>query len=102
MQETWKGIRQTRDMVLAVKSPLTVAAIRDVDRACPNTLIGRCDRLLALVGFTGRFRRSEVASIELDDLTFAPNVVSDPTGQTPVHHVQIVLSSGRRCSMTHQ
>lgn len=76
MQETWKGIRRTLGMAPAVKSPLTAAAIRDVVRACPDTLIGRRDRLLALVGYAGGFRRSELAGIELDHLTYATDAVA--------------------------
>jgi hypothetical protein len=57
VQETWKGIRRTLGVAPAVKSPLTASAIREIARACPDTLIGRRDRLLALVGYGGGFRR---------------------------------------------
>jgi site-specific recombinase XerD len=58
VQEVWKGIRRTLGVAPVVKSPLTASAIREVARACPDTLIGRRDRVLALVGYAGGLRRS--------------------------------------------
>lgn len=59
-----------------MKSPLTASAIREIVRACPDTLLGKRDRLLALVGYGGGFRRSELAGIKLEHLTFTPDGVS--------------------------
>jgi integrase len=75
VRETWKGIRRTLGVAPAVKSPLTASAIREMVRACPDTLIGRRDRVLALVGYAGGFRRSELADIRLSHLTFEPDSV---------------------------
>ena len=35
---------------------------------CPNTLRGRRDRAILLMGFAGAFRRSELAALTVDDL----------------------------------
>ena len=78
VQEVWKGIRRTLGVAPEVKSPLTASAIREVARACPDTLIGRRDRVLAVVGYAGGFRRSELAAIELSHLKFEPDSVSIP------------------------
>jgi len=75
VQETWKGIRRTLGIAPAVKSPLTASAIREIVRACPDTLIGKRDRLLALMGYGGGFRRSELAAIELRHLAMEPDSV---------------------------
>jgi integrase len=82
VQETWKGIRRTLGIAPAVKAPLTAAAIREVVRACPDTLIGKRDRVLALVGYGGGFRRSELVAIRLEHLTFEPDSVSIPDSVT--------------------
>ena len=76
MQETWKGIRRTLGVAPAVKSPLTASAIREIVRACPDTMPGKRDRLLALVGYGGGFRRSELIAFEIKHLKFAPDAVS--------------------------
>jgi integrase len=61
------------------KSPLLTKDIRKIVRACPRTLAGPRDKALVLTGFTGAFRRSELARIEVSDLTFNKNgVVIDP------------------------
>lgn len=78
VQETWKGIRRTLGVAPVVKSPLTAPAIREVARACPDTLLGSRDRVLLLVGYAGGFRRSELAAIELRHLTFALDSVTIP------------------------
>jgi integrase len=76
VQETWKGIRRTLGVAPEVKSSLTASAIREIVRACPDTLLGKRDRLLALVGYSGGFRRSELAGIRFEHLTFTPDGVS--------------------------
>lgn len=76
VRETWKGIRRTLGIAPVVKSPLLAAAVRDLVRACPETMLGMRDRVLVLVGFAGGFRRSELTAIGLDQLTFASDAVT--------------------------
>jgi site-specific recombinase XerD len=68
--ETLKGIRRTIGTAQKGKDPLLTADIRKIVIACPNNLFGLRDRALALVGFAGEFRRSELARIEVRELTF--------------------------------
>jgi len=73
--ETLKGIRRTIGTAQKGKDPLLTADIRKIVSACPNSLIGLRDRALTLVGFSGGFRRSELARIQRHDLTFGKNGV---------------------------
>lgn len=65
-----KGTRPTR------KAPLTVDLLRLVVDALPSTLAGLRDRAVLLLGFAGGFRRSELISLEVADLTFSDEGVS--------------------------
>jgi integrase len=82
--ETLKGIRRTIGTVQKGKDPLLTEDIRRIVRACPDTLLGFRDRSLALVGFAGGFRRSELARIEFHELTFGKRgvIVYLPTSKT--------------------
>lgn len=73
--ETLKGIRRTIGTAQIGKSPLLTKEIRRIVGACPRTLAGLRDEALVLVGFAGAFRRSELARIEVSDLTFNKNGV---------------------------
>jgi len=84
--ETLKGIRRTIGTAQKGKDPLLTADIRKIVIACPNNLFGLRDRALALVGFAGGFRRSELARIEVRELTFGKkgvivNVTTSKTDQ---------------------
>jgi len=65
-----KGIKKTKGTMPNKK---TAAVIEDI-RAMINTLGGKLidirDRALILIGFAGAFRRSELVSIEMDDIEF--------------------------------
>jgi integrase len=76
VQETWKGTRRTLGIAPSVKAPLTASAIRAMVCACPDTLAGRRDRVLILVGYAGAFRRSELIAIRLDHLKFSSDAVT--------------------------
>lgn len=73
--ETLKGIRRVNGTAQIGKSPLLTRDIRRIVAACPRTLAGLRDKALVLVGFTGAFRRSELARIQVSDLTFNKNGV---------------------------
>lgn len=51
---------------------LAVATLREMARACPDTLAGKRDRALILVGFAVGARRGEVAGLDLSDVTPDP------------------------------
>ncbi|MGO6724949.1 site-specific integrase [Rhizobium ruizarguesonis] len=69
-----KGIRRTVGTAPTQKAPATVdvihALLAHVDT---KTLQGKRDRAILLLGFAGAFRRSELVSITVADLTFSEN-----------------------------
>jgi integrase len=70
VSETLKGIRRSIGTAQEGKAPLLTSDIRRIVTCCPETLLGLRDRALILVGFAGAFRRSELAAIDLADLSF--------------------------------
>jgi site-specific recombinase XerD len=67
-----KGIRRTVGTAPRQKAPATVDVIHALmARIAPDTLQGKRDRALLLLGFAGAFRRSELVAITVEDLTFS-------------------------------
>ena len=62
------GIRRKHGTARASKTALLVGDLRSIISAIPDSLIGRRDRALLLVGFCGAFRRSELVGIDVNDL----------------------------------
>lgn len=52
------------------KNAISVDELRQMLRKLPDSIAGARDRAILLIGFAGAFRRSELASLNLDDLTF--------------------------------
>ena len=73
--ETLKGIRRTIGTAQKGKSPLLADDIRRIIAAAEDSPRGLRNRALALVGFAGAFRRSELARIDLCDLSFTKDGV---------------------------
>ena len=66
-----RGIRRTVGSRMAGKAPATADRIADMLAGVPgDTLRGKRDRALLLLGFAGAFRRSELVALEMADLTF--------------------------------
>lgn len=66
-----KGIRRTVGVAPEQKTAATVDVIHALlARVDFNTLQGKRDRALILLGFAGAFRRSELVAIGVDDLSF--------------------------------
>lgn len=71
-----KGIRRTVGTAPRQKAPATVDVIHALmARIDSETLQGKRDRALLLIGFAGAFRRSELVSVTVEDLTFSYNGV---------------------------
>jgi integrase len=76
IKKVMKGIRNTLLKRPIQKEPLYVDQVKDMVEAIPiqkdgkSNLIGVRDRAILLLGFAGAFRRSELSSIRLEDLTF--------------------------------
>ena len=69
VSETVKGIRRTLGTAQPGKEPLLTADILAMLDALDEGLLGIRDRALLLVGFTGGFRRSELADLDVADIT---------------------------------
>lgn len=68
VSETLKGIRRSLGTAQPGKEPLLTAEILEMLDSLDDTLLGYRDRALLLVGFAGGFRRSELVSLEVDDV----------------------------------
>jgi site-specific recombinase XerD len=68
VSETLKGIRRTVGTAQPGKEPLLTADILNMLDALDEGLLGCRDRALLLVGFAGGFRRSELVSLDVEDV----------------------------------
>ncbi|MFN7992735.1 MAG: site-specific integrase [Bryobacteraceae bacterium] len=67
---TWRGIRRTKGVAQTAKMPILVADLRRMMTILPEGLTAIRDRSLLLLGFAGAFRRSELVSLNVEDLDF--------------------------------
>jgi site-specific recombinase XerD len=68
----FQGIRRTLGAAPDQKQPAITAEVRAmIEKLDLNTLSGVRDRALLLVGFAGAFRRSELVSLDVGDVTFS-------------------------------
>jgi integrase len=65
-----KGIRRSLGVAPSQKDPISPAELRAMVQSRPETLQGLRDRALLLVGFAGAFRRSELVSLDVGDVTW--------------------------------
>ena len=68
--ETLKGIRRTLGTAQKRKLPLLTADLLQVLAHLPPGLAGIRDRALLLTGYAGAFRRSELAALDLEDVSW--------------------------------
>jgi len=68
VSETMKGIRRTLGTAQPGKEPLLTADILKMLDTLGDGLPGSRDRALLLVGFAGGFRRSEIVSLDVEDI----------------------------------
>jgi site-specific recombinase XerD len=69
VSETMKGIRRTLGTAQPGKEPLLTADILVMLDYLDDSLLGKRDRALLLIGFAGGFRRSELAHLNMEDIT---------------------------------
>ncbi|PTM58808.1 site-specific integrase [Desmospora activa] len=75
VRTVWAGIRRTKGTYQEGKDPILVEDLRLIVESLPDTLTGKRDRALLLVGFAGGFRRSELVSINREDVKTVPRGV---------------------------
>ncbi|MEI6521665.1 MAG: site-specific integrase, partial [bacterium] len=68
VRETLKGIRREHGSQVDAVDALTTADMRAICQSLPDSIIGQRNRALLLLGFAGAFRRSELVSLNLDDV----------------------------------
>lgn len=68
--ETLRGIRRTIGVAQACKAPLMATALRRICAEIPDTVQGKRDRALLLLGWSGAFRRSELVALDVRDVAF--------------------------------
>lgn len=76
IKRTLSGIKrtlskeQTHRILEVRKSPILLDDLKKMMNAIPDSLSGKRDRALLLIGFSAALRRSELASIHMEHLTF--------------------------------
>jgi integrase len=72
IRETLRGIGRTHNARGRRAAALTTREIRQLTEVCGEDLAGLRDRALLLIGFAGAFRRSELAAIDVEHVTWIP------------------------------
>ncbi|MBA3532882.1 MAG: integrase, partial [Ardenticatenales bacterium] len=70
VQLVMSGIRRTHGVAPQQKAAATVDVIRLMVEGLGKDTLGQRDRALLLIGFAGAFRRSELVSLDVADITF--------------------------------
>jgi site-specific recombinase XerD len=99
---TMRGIRRTVGTAKRQKAPATAERIAEMVRQCPDTLAGKRDRALLLLGFAGAFRRSEIVALTVADLEEADGglrvtVRKSKTDQEAAGYVVPILRGAKAC-----
>ncbi|MBI5529247.1 MAG: site-specific integrase [Deltaproteobacteria bacterium] len=69
---TLQGLRRLKGVAPVQKKALRTEYIRRVFATMPDTLIGKRDSALLLLGFVTGLRRSELAALNIEDIIFEP------------------------------
>ncbi len=72
VRATVRGIRRSIGTRATRKAPATAEALRKMIRRIPDTLTGKRDRALLLIGFAAALRRSELVALTVADIERAP------------------------------
>lgn len=68
VERTMRDIRRAKGMAPNGKAPLLPAQLRQAIEALPDTLLGKRDHALLVIGFAGAFRRSELVALTMEDI----------------------------------
>ena len=66
----WKGIRRKLGVAQEGKAPILVEHLRLMLDTLSESPLGKRDRAILLLGFAGAFRRSELVSLDTEDVAF--------------------------------
>jgi site-specific recombinase XerD len=95
-----RGIRRTIGVAPVRKAPATAKAIGAMLEHVPDTLIGKRDRALLLIGFAAALRRSELAALQASDLEMHADGLLLRIGKSKTDQegegTQIPIPRGRR------
>lgn len=75
VKRTARGIRRTIGTAVTAKAPATAKAMQAMLKLIPDTLSGKRDRALLLIGFAAAMRRSELVALDVADLDRQPEGV---------------------------
>lgn len=70
VRAVFRGIRRRLGTAVTQKAPATAIALAAMLAAVPNTLGGRRDHALLLIGFAAALRRSEIVDLKVNDIEF--------------------------------
>lgn len=70
VRTTMRGIRRTIGTARRRKTPSTAEITAQMANCIHDSLVGKRDRALLLLGFAGAFRRSELVGLDVEDLRF--------------------------------
>jgi site-specific recombinase XerD len=65
-----KGLKREKGVAADQKNPLLTNDLAKIIYSMPDTLKATRDKALLLIGFAGAFRRSELSSLNIDDIKF--------------------------------
>lgn len=71
VKEVLSGIKRTHGTAQAGKAALLTGDLRRLLAVIPDSLLGKRDAALLLLGFAGAFRRSELVSLDIPDAEFS-------------------------------
>lgn len=71
VKEVWAGIKRTVGTSQQGKNPVMLDDLKVMLEVIPDNLLGVRDRALLLLGFAGGFRRSELVSLDIEDIEFS-------------------------------
>lgn len=75
VRTVWAGIRRAKGTAQEGKAPATTVEVRAMVGTLPTNLLGTRDRALLLLGFAGAFRRSELVSLDVEDVALPTTVL---------------------------
>jgi site-specific recombinase XerD len=68
VRTVWAGIRRSKGTAQTRKAPAVTQDVQAMVATLPDNLLGLRDRALLLIGFAGAFRRSELVSLDVEDV----------------------------------